>query len=194
MTWEDDDLPPLTGSPLLDPWRIRLRLERRGALQAPPPRRPTASEVRLWEALDALEVGWCREYATGPYRLDFYLRSSALAVEVDGPSHWGRKAAERDQLRDQWHQLRGIRTLRVSDREVLDDLEAVLFLISRELEVRSLAADTGVPSALGNEVAMLAEAAATVAAEIVRLAAACETVLPSFGPRRYLRPFTSASS
>ncbi|MGB8651969.1 MAG: DUF559 domain-containing protein [Mycobacteriales bacterium] len=112
-TWEDDDdddLPPLTGSPLLDPWRIRLRLERRGELQAPPPRRPTASEVRLWEALDALEVGWCREYATGPYRLDFYLPSSALAVEVDGPSHWGRQAAERDQLRDQWHQLRGIRT------------------------------------------------------------------------------------
>lgn len=190
--WEDEDLPPLTGSPLLDPWRIRLRLERRGELQPPAPRRPTASEEKLWTALEALEVGWRREYATGPYRLDFYLPWAALAVEVDGPSHWGRQAAERDEMRDQWHQRRGIRTLRVSDREVLDDLNGVLHLIGRELEVRSMAARARVPTPLGNEVAVLAEAAAVVEAEIVRLAAACETVLPTFEQRGLLRRFTSS--
>ncbi|MGB8651970.1 MAG: hypothetical protein WCD35_15060, partial [Mycobacteriales bacterium] len=68
---------------------------------------------------------------------------------------------------------------------MLDDLKGVLYLIGRELEVRSLAVHAGVPTTVGNEVALLAEAAAVVEAEIVRLAAACETVLPTFEPRRW---------
>jgi very-short-patch-repair endonuclease len=175
-------LPPLTGSPILDPWRIRLRLHLRGELTVEPRRSgATRSEQLLWEALDALGVGWCREYASGKYRLDFYLPSAGLAVEVDGGSHYGRRARGHDELRDAWHRVRGIRTLRVSDREVLDDLKGVMYLISRELEVRRQLADLGESSpALGNEVAVLVDAAEIVEAEILRIAAACETVLPQW--------------
>jgi len=184
---DEASLPPLTGSALLDPWRIRLRLELRGELTPPPPGGPTRSEVALWKALDAQGIGWKREYATGPYRLDFYLPDTRLAVEVDGGSHRGRVAAERDALRDEWHRLRGIRTLRVSDREVLTDLVGVLVLIDRECEARELSqALAAGPSPLADEVVVLAEAAKVVEAELRRLAVACETVLPSFLPRRSL--------
>lgn len=182
---EEADLPPLTGSALLDPWRIRLRLELRGELTPPPTSGPTRSELALWAALDGLGIGWKREYVTGPYRLDFYLPDMRLAVEVDGGSHRGRVAAERDALRDDWHRLRGIRTLRVSDREVLTDLDGVLVMIDRECEVRELSQILAVgPSALADEVVDLVEAAPAVEVELRRLAAACETVLPTFLPRR----------
>lgn len=186
LALREEDLPPLTGSALLDPWRIRLRLQLRGEL-SPPPRRPaTRSELVLWEALHGLEMGWQREYSTGLYRLDFFLPETKLAVEVDGGSHFGHAAWARDIERDEWHRLRGIRTLRVSDRDVLDDLAGVLVMIARECEVRELTRALGdQASILADEVVLLAEAAKAVEAELLRLAAACETVLPSF-PRRGL--------
>lgn len=121
------DLPPLTGSALLDPWRIRRRLELAGEL-APPPRRSgeTASERVLWQLLVDEPPGWLREYATGPYRLDFFCPLARLAVEVDGGSHAGVAAGRRDALRDAWHAARGITTKRFSATEVEREPDWVL--------------------------------------------------------------------
>lgn len=132
------DLPPLTGSSILDPWRIRLRLELAGQL-LPPERKqqPTLSERMLWELLEHEPPGWRREYSTGLYRLDFYCPALRLAVEVDGGSHYGREAFERDADRDNWHRLRGIRTKRFSAREVEGDPTWVLGEIRRLTEVKA---------------------------------------------------------
>ncbi len=132
-----EELPALTGSPLLDPWRIRGRLALAGALE-PPPRRQgeTLSERILWGLLEDEAPGWHREYTTGPYRLDFYCPLARLAVEVDGGSHYGREAAERDALRDEWHRLRGITTKRFSASEV--EREAAWVLGEVQLLVREL--------------------------------------------------------
>jgi very-short-patch-repair endonuclease len=183
----EDELPPLTGSAVLDPWRIRLRLQRDGGLEPQPPRRATKSEELLAAALAALDDGWLREHWTGPYyRLDFYLPRVKLAVEVDGASHWGREARERDALRDAWHEARGIRTARVSDREVLESLDEVVRRLRQQVLARELvlAAPASTETTLRNEVVVLAEAAATVEAEIKRLAKACETVLPTLPTQR----------
>lgn len=126
---------PLTGSPVLDPWRIRRQLALSGKLQAPPPRaeqRATLSERILWSLLAEEPPGWHREYSTGLFRLDFYCPSARVAVEVDGGSHYGQLAAERDALRDDWHRLRGIATRRFSAREVESQPQWVLQQI-REL-------------------------------------------------------------
>jgi len=133
----EDELPPLDGSLLLDPWRIRHRLALRGELEPRPPHPPTRSEQMLWECLEHEPPGWVREYATGPYRLDFYCVAARVAVEVDGSSHWGRRGRERDELRDAWHLLQGIRTHRFSADEVEHQLPWVLESIRELVRTRS---------------------------------------------------------
>lgn len=101
----EQEPPPLTGHPVLDAWQLRYRAQLAGELppSVPEQRQPTRSESLLWQALRRERVGWEREYATGPYRLDFFCPTARLAVEVDGGSHAGRTAWSRDVERDAWH-------------------------------------------------------------------------------------------
>jgi len=131
------DLPPLTDSPVLDPWRIRHRLDLAGELTVVPVERGpaiTRSERLLWELLEHAPPGWEREYSTGLYRLDFYCPAVRLAIEVDGGSHYGRAAGERDAFRDDWHRVRGITTKRFSAVEVERDPSWVLSEIRQLVE------------------------------------------------------------
>lgn len=172
------DLPPLTGSLVLDPWRIRLRLELAGELELPEVRRQqqaTRSELLLWALLEDEPPGWEREYSTGLYRLDFYCPSARLAVEVDGGSHYGREAAERDALRDDWHRARGITTKRYSASEVEREPAWVLREIHQLLGTaapvgeRALGADDAPPQ---RSTALLGEVGATMAAQMREVVAA----------------------
>lgn len=86
----------------------------------------TRSERILWEQLRGREPGWLAEVPTGQYRLDFFCPDLRLAVEVDGTSHRGERARKYDERRDHWHLQHGIRTVRVSAREVEQDLAFVL--------------------------------------------------------------------
>lgn len=122
---------------MLDPWRIRYRLELAGELEPAVDRRSqreTPSERLLWAALEPEPHGWFREYVTGPYRLDFYCPAARLAVEVDGGSHLGRVAGERDALRDEWHKLRGITTMRVAAAHVERDVAGVVDEVRRRVQ------------------------------------------------------------
>lgn len=164
-------LPPLTRSVVLDPWRVRHRLDLLGQLEPEPPHGPTRSETMLWAALDAQGQGWLREHVTGHYRLDFYLPSARLAVEVDGASHRGRARFEKDALRDAWHEGRGITTRRFSADEVERDLPWVLD------EVRQHVTRLTAPSAVAEDREVIPPAQVTRSAPVQR-AAACTTVLP----------------
>jgi len=176
-------LPPLTRSAVLDPWRVRHRLDLLGQLETEPPHGPTRSEMMLWEALDADGQGWLREHVTGPYRLDFYLPSVRLAVEVDGASHRGRVRFEKDALRDAWHAGRGITTRRFSADEVERDLPWVLDEVRRQ--VTTLAAPS--PAGPNRDDMQQEQVDRPVPAQ---RAAACTTVLPDLPSavrrRRYL--------
>ena len=120
-------LPPLTGSALFDPWRLRYRERLAAQGVQPPVRQPTRSEVVLWEALQRSRWTWAAEHPTRyGYTLDFFCADLRLAVEVDGPSHWGAAKAERDAWRDVVHQRLGILTRRFSARHVEDDVDGVL--------------------------------------------------------------------
>jgi very-short-patch-repair endonuclease len=58
------------------------------------------------------------------YRADLLIGKN-LIVEVDGPSHTGRKL-EKDEIRDQQLASLGLTTLRFTDREVKKEMPRVL--------------------------------------------------------------------
>ena len=63
--------------------------------------------------------------------MDFYCPKARLAVEVDGPIHEDHK--ERDAQRQTMLELSGIRVLRFTNVEVLDNLDHVVETIARAL-------------------------------------------------------------
>lgn len=94
-------------------------------------RRMTPQEKILWHALrnDALgALHFRRQQVVAGYIVDFYCASAKLAVEIDGGSHLDR--AEYDGLRDRVLADMGIRTLRISNHAVNEDLKAVLSRIA----------------------------------------------------------------
>ena len=135
--------PPLTGSALLDPWRIRYRRLLAGEdLDAPaeePPRRPTRSEALLWSRLQLEPDAWRTEVPTR-YRcvLDFYCEAAQLAVEVDGGYHRDPKVARKDIWRDELHLTMGIATERFSAEDVETDpdwvVERIRALVAQRLD------------------------------------------------------------
>lgn len=105
-------------------------------MEAPPPtvrkakllrRQITLPEVLVWTRLRgrALEgLYFRRQHPIGPYVLDFYCDEVSLAVEVDGKIHGLRQ--ERDEARDEWLALRGVRTLRLRAEYILKDMDGAL--------------------------------------------------------------------
>ena len=83
-------------------------------------------EVILWKALRGAKLDghrFRRQHPFRPYILDFYCDALQLAVEVDGGGHGFGNNPERDQRRDGWLAERGVRTLRISARLVLNDAD-----------------------------------------------------------------------
>ncbi len=90
--------------------------------------RKTAGEAekRLWKSLRRKQLGFRfrRQFAVGPYVLDFYCPTAKVCVEVDGDLHAGRE--ERDAHRDEYLARLGICTLRFWTNELYDNLPGVL--------------------------------------------------------------------
>jgi len=85
-------------------------------------------EIALWAQLRRRPNGlkFRRQHPAGPYVLDFYCAQVRLCVEVDGGAHDFEDRAARDALRDGLLREHGIDTLRISARDVLGDLDAVM--------------------------------------------------------------------
>ena len=94
-------------------------------------------EVLLWRLLSARPGGFKvrRQHPAGPYVLDFYCESAKLAIEVDGSVHGAGDNPERDAIRDRWLKEAGIRTFRITAKDVLDNEEGVVAAIVRECAV-----------------------------------------------------------
>jgi very-short-patch-repair endonuclease len=95
---------------------------------------PTPAEVALWVALRDRQlcgVRFRRQHAVGTFVLDFYSTAHRLAIEVDGDVH--DQQQERDALRTEYLELRGIRVIRFRNEEVLHSLADVLTRIRAEL-------------------------------------------------------------
>jgi len=92
----------------------------------------TPPEELLWLALRNSQIAglkFRRQHPIGPYVVDFYCHSAKLVVELDGMSH-DPKAGE-DAARTNTLAAQGLRVLRVTNEDVMRDLDAVTREIAR---------------------------------------------------------------
>ena len=87
-------------------------------------REATPGERRLWEALRGrrcLGLKFRRQAIIGGFIVDFYCAELRIAIEVDGSVHEPPDAKARDQDRDTLLAARGIRVMRIRDRDANRD-------------------------------------------------------------------------
>jgi very-short-patch-repair endonuclease len=95
---------------------------------------PTPAEDALWQRLrrNALHgFHFRRQHPVGHFIADFFCAEARLVVEVDGAIH--DQQEEYDQLRQAYIESLGLRVIRFTNDEVLQQLEAVLERIAEEL-------------------------------------------------------------
>jgi len=96
----------------------------------------TDAEMLLWSKIRGKQLKgqqFYRQKIIGEYIVDFYCPKSRLVIEVDGGQHYSAEGKERDGVRDHYMARAGMAVLRFSDREVFNNLEAVLEEIWRQL-------------------------------------------------------------
>jgi very-short-patch-repair endonuclease len=85
----------------------------------------TRPEFLLWDRIKQRQPGapvFRRQYAFGPYILDFYCIQAKLAIEVDGQEHGVESQINHDTKRDAWLRSKGIDTYRIPAYEILKDV------------------------------------------------------------------------
>ena len=97
---------------------------------------PTRSEEWLWRRLFGSKTGFAfrRQLVIGPHIVDFACTKVRLVVEVDGGYHEGRE--RQDASRDRHLRELGWRVLRVTDEDVIGNLERVVERIARAASAR----------------------------------------------------------
>ena len=91
------------------------------------------AEILLWLELKNKKIGgnkFRRQYSVGRYVVDFYCPILKLAIEVDGGYHFADGAQEYDEIRQKIIESYGIKFLRFSDGDVIQNLPKILESIS----------------------------------------------------------------
>jgi len=86
---------------------------------------PTEPEKRLWRYLSNAQLGgfkFRRQSVIGNRIVDFFCPSIGLIVEVDGDTH----DAEQDRARDEAALASGFATVRVTNADVMKNMDGVL--------------------------------------------------------------------
>jgi very-short-patch-repair endonuclease len=103
---------------------------------------PTA-EVILWSRIRRRQLLGCkfrRQYSVGSYVIDFFSAEARLGIELDGDSHFESGAPAYDQRRQQFIESFGIRTIRILNEDVYENLDRVLEMIGRDVVGRRASA------------------------------------------------------
>ena len=99
-------------------------------------REPTAAENHLWQRLrkeQVLGFKFRRQYTIDRFIVDFYCTDAWLVIEVDGIIH--EELAEADQLRTEILESLGLRVLRFTNGEVLQQTDGVVERIAEVLQL-----------------------------------------------------------
>ena len=83
------------------------------------------AEQRLWERIGAGQVDgliFDRHHPVTPYMADFFCAEKNLVIELDGCQN----TPASDLQRAKFFAAHGYRVIRISDHDVLDDIQAVL--------------------------------------------------------------------
>ncbi len=90
----------------------------------------------LWSKLRGKQLKgyqFYRQKTIGNYIADFYCPKSKLVIEIDSGQHYCAEGVIQDKKRDDYMLKTGITVLRLSDKEVLCNLNVVLGKIWSEL-------------------------------------------------------------
>jgi very-short-patch-repair endonuclease len=92
------------------------------------------AEQLVWARLKGKQIEDCkfrRQYSVGAFVIDFYTVEIKLAVEIDGDSHFTDGAEVADRERQSSIESSGIEFLRFTNRQVYEELDAVIEAISQ---------------------------------------------------------------
>jgi len=99
-------------------------------------KKQTSAESLMWELLRnrrLLGFKFRRQHQFGDYVADFYCHAAHLVIECDGWVHEPNEQWHHDQNRDAYMIAQGLRVLRFTNQQVLDDIENVLREITKYL-------------------------------------------------------------
>jgi very-short-patch-repair endonuclease len=97
---------------------------------------PTPAERKLWyEFLRDLPLRFSRQKPLGDYIADFYCASRLLIIEVDGDSHFTTVGEAYDARRSASLEAKGLRVLRFTNLEVMQEFEAVCQRVKDALKI-----------------------------------------------------------
>ncbi|TWT97072.1 hypothetical protein Pla108_28490 [Botrimarina colliarenosi] len=100
----------------------------------------TEQERLLWSQLrkrQLLDCRFRRQFAIGPYVVDFECFERLLIVELDGGQHNTLESRDYDAKRTTYLEQRGYRVLRFWNSDIADDFDAVLEAIAKALVERA---------------------------------------------------------
>ncbi len=93
-------------------------------------REMTDAEKLLWRHLRLEQIGgykFRRQHPLGNYIADFVCLEAALVLEIDGGQH--ADSADKDTIRTQWLEEKGLHVMRFWNNEVLNNIEGVKFAV-----------------------------------------------------------------
>ncbi len=99
---------------------------------------PTDCEKKLWEYLrdESLSgLKFHRQHPIGGYIVDFYNRKYKVAIEIDGSIHDLQKTKCNDIARQKYLEDNGIKFIRFTNDEVINDCNKVVATILARLEL-----------------------------------------------------------
>ncbi len=97
------------------------------------------AEKCLWNRLrrNRLGVGFRRQHGFGRYILDFFCPEKQLAIEADGGQHFTPEGLAYDAARTEYLRGFGVKVLRFTDREILQETDRVVATIWKEIGGRA---------------------------------------------------------
>jgi very-short-patch-repair endonuclease len=97
-------------------------------------RNMTKAEKKIWNELknrNLFKVRFRRQHPVDIFVVDFYCHELKLAIEIDGSIHLEKEISEYDKGRTHDIEKFGIKILRFTNGQVLDDIDAVINKISK---------------------------------------------------------------
>ena len=100
-------------------------------------RNMTETEAKLWYAyLRKYPIQFRRQITVGIYILDFYCASAKLAIEIDGAQHYLPQGKQHDLCRTNYLNEQGIKVLRFTNHDVMENLQGVCTMIDKTVKER----------------------------------------------------------
>jgi len=100
---------------------------------------PTPAEAVLWKHLQRRQIlgkKFRRQFSISRYIVDFFCVDCGIAIELDGASHFQELRADYESARTAYLTQLGIEVIRFENRDVHENLEAVLQTIQDAIRKR----------------------------------------------------------